>query len=162
MLLLLEFSLNYRIWKIAFCFLQGRCKHTIQELLKHNLLYIFFCYIFFKNSVFFLKKIFSHSGSSLLLSLVAVREDHSVIVCAGFSCCGPISFAAPQHVKSPWTRAWTCIPCTGRQILNHWTTSKVPALILYQFLAHVLFWESVAWGMHSINTTNFQSFTQNI
>ena len=27
-------------------------------------------------------------------------------------------------------RDWTCIPCTGRQILNHWTTREVPCIVL--------------------------------
>ena len=36
------------------------------------------------------------------------------------------SIAAPQHVRSCWTRDWTRDPHTGRQILNHWTTSEVP------------------------------------
>ena len=32
---------------------------------------------------------------------------------------------APQHVGSSQTRDQTCVPCTGRQILNHWTTREV-------------------------------------
>ena len=33
---------------------------------------------------------------------------------------------SPQHVGSSWTRDRTCVPCIGRQILNHWTTREVP------------------------------------
>ena len=33
---------------------------------------------------------------------------------------------APWHVGSSRTRAQTCVPCIGRQILNHCTTRKVP------------------------------------
>ena len=33
--------------------------------------------------------------------------------------------AAPRHVGSSWTRVQTCVPCIGRQILNHWTTREV-------------------------------------
>ena len=29
------------------------------------------------------------------------------------------------------TRDWTCMPCNGRQNLNHWTTRKVPPHILF-------------------------------
>ena len=32
----------------------------------------------------------------------------------------------PQHMESSRTRGQTSILCTGRQILNHWTTRKVP------------------------------------
>ena len=28
------------------------------------------------------------------------------------------------RVESSWTRDWTHAPCTGRQILNHWTTKE--------------------------------------
>ena len=31
----------------------------------------------------------------------------------------------PQHVGSSQTRDQTCVPCTGRCILNHWTTREV-------------------------------------
>ena len=30
-----------------------------------------------------------------------------------------------RHVESSWTRDWTCIPCIGRKILNHWTIREV-------------------------------------
>ena len=32
---------------------------------------------------------------------------------------------AQRHVRSSWTREWTRTPCTGKQILNHWTTRGV-------------------------------------
>ena len=32
---------------------------------------------------------------------------------------------ALRNVESSWTRGWTHVPCTGRQILNHWTTMEV-------------------------------------
>ena len=35
---------------------------------------------------------------------------------------------APQHVGSSWTKDQTCVPCIGRQILNHWTRD-VPTYI---------------------------------
>ena len=31
---------------------------------------------------------------------------------------------------SSLTRDWTCTPCIGTQLLNHWTTREVPKLIL--------------------------------
>ena len=33
---------------------------------------------------------------------------------------------ALQHVGSSRSRDQTCFPCTGRWILNHWTTRKAP------------------------------------
>ena len=37
--------------------------------------------------------------------------------------------AAPRHVGSSWTRARTCVPCIGRQILNHCATREVPRIV---------------------------------
>ena len=37
---------------------------------------------------------------------------------------------APGNLGSSWTRDRTCVPCTGRWILLHWTTRDVPALTL--------------------------------
>ena len=54
--------------------------------------------------------------------------------CGGFSCCGAqalgmrawqfrcMGLDAPQHV------GFFDVPCIGRQILNHWTTSEVLVL----------------------------------
>ena len=35
-----------------------------------------------------------------------------------------MGFVAPRRVGSPWTRAQICVPCIGRQILNHCTTRE--------------------------------------
>ena len=37
-----------------------------------------------------------------------------------------MSLVALRHVESSWTRDQTCIPCIGRQILNHCATREVP------------------------------------
>ena len=59
--------------------------------------------------------------------------------CSGFSCCstwarehrltscGVWLSCSPQHMGSSQTRDQTCVPCLSRQILNHWTSRKVPA-----------------------------------
>jgi len=31
-----------------------------------------------------------------------------------------------QHVGCSWSRGQTHVPCIGRQILNHWSTRKIP------------------------------------
>ena len=42
------------------------------------------------------------------------------------SCGKQTDLLAPQHVRSYFPRGWTCIPCSERWILNHWTTREVP------------------------------------
>ena len=37
-----------------------------------------------------------------------------------------MGLVAPQHGETSQTRHRTCVPCTGRQILNHWTAREVP------------------------------------
>ena len=56
---------------------------------------------------------------------------------AGFSSCSTqaleyrlqqlwyTGLVALQYAGSSWTRDWTCVPCIGRQTLNHWTTRDV-------------------------------------
>ena len=36
-----------------------------------------------------------------------------------------MSLVASQHVGSSQARDWTSVPCTGRQICNHWITREV-------------------------------------
>ena len=59
-----------------------------------------------------------HVGSSLLHAGSSLR-------CAGS--------VAPWHASSPDlsspTREQTCVPCIGRQVLSHWTTSEVLDLV---------------------------------
>ena len=43
---------------------------------------------------------------------------------------GHTGLVAPWHVGSSWTRNQTCVPCMGRQILNHWTIREVPRYYL--------------------------------
>ena len=47
---------------------------------------------------------------------------------------------APRHVGSSQTRARTCVPCIGRQILNHCTTREA----LLSILNSILF---MVWGI---------------
>ena len=37
-----------------------------------------------------------------------------------------MGLVALWHVGSSWTRVGTCVPCIGRQILNHGATREVP------------------------------------
>ena len=41
-----------------------------------------------------------------------------------------LGLAALWHVGSSWTRAQTCVPCTGRRILNHCTTREAPLFVV--------------------------------
>ena len=40
-----------------------------------------------------------------------------------------MGFVALQHVESSQMSDQTRVPCTGRWILNHWTTRQVPCVI---------------------------------
>ena len=63
---------------------------------------------------------------------IAVRGPLTI----GLSCCGAqapdtqaqqlwlTGLVAPRHVGSSQTRARTCVPCIGRQILNHCATRE--------------------------------------
>ena len=49
-----------------------------------------------------------------------------------------MGLVAPYHVKSSQSRGRICVPCTGRQIPNQWTTRKVFfSLICYCLLLRV-------------------------
>ena len=58
----------------------------------------------------------------------------------GFNCCGLWAhqlrlegLVALQHVESSQTRNRTCVPCTGRLILNHWITRNVLITVFFFF-----------------------------
>ena len=62
--------------------------------------------------------------------LVEVRESlRCIVVAQGRSGCGAWSYwlHSTWDPRSP-SRDQTCIPCIGRQILNHWTTKEVPII----------------------------------
>ena len=60
----------------------------------------------------------------LLIMVVSLVAEHGLWG-VGFSSCGPVGLVAPRHVGSSRTRDRTCVPCTGRWILSHWTTREV-------------------------------------
>ena len=70
------------------------------------------------------------------LSLAAESRGYSSLWCAGFSLLWLLllrstgsrhaGLVAPRDMGSSQTRAWTCVPCIGRRILNHWATREVP------------------------------------
>ena len=55
----------------------------------------------------------------------AVGAQASVTATHGLSC--------PTTRRSSRTRDGTCVPCTGRWILNHWTTREVPSYLIFKF-----------------------------
>ena len=50
----------------------------------------------------------------------------SVVVARGLQQLWCLGLVALRHVGSSQTRARTCVPCIGRQILNHCATREVP------------------------------------
>ena len=82
---------------------------------------------------------FGCAGSSSLSAGFSLVAEHgllilvtSLVVAQGFQwgsvvlCC--TGLADPWHVASSQTRDRTHVPCTGRWILNHWTTREVPSV----------------------------------
>ena len=68
--------------------------------------------------------------------------------CSGFSACGAqalecVSLAAPRHVGSSRTGDRTCVPCTGRWILNQRAIRKAQ----FRDLASV----DPGWHLHSLS-----------
>ena len=47
-----------------------------------------------------------------------------------------MALVAPRHVGSSRTRAWTCVPCIGRRILNHCATKEVQTWIFLYILPY--------------------------
>ena len=50
----------------------------------------------------------------------------------GFSSYGAQALVVPGHVESSWQRDGTCVPCTGRRNLNHWTTREALATSIFK------------------------------
>ena len=84
-------------------------------------------FLFFKNTTL------KYYSSYLFLAATRLHCCVQASQCGDFSCCRVwaqqlqfMGLTALQHVVSSWTRAQTHIPCTGKQIPNHWTTREVP------------------------------------
>ena len=99
----------------------------------------------------FCARAFSSCGEWGPLFIAVCRPLHY----HGLSCCraqapdaqaqwlwltGPV---APRHVGSSQTRARTCVPCIGRQILNHCATREAPhiyfCIFTYLFILNFSF-----------------------
>ena len=69
--------------------------------------------------------------AALGLSCASLHHMGSSVVMHGLSHCG----SRAQLLCGMWglsslTRDQTCVPCTARQILNHWTTREFPSLVM--------------------------------
>ena len=85
----------------------------------------------FQNFFFFLMKIIHIHGKvfgTFLKNCIHLKSLLNLLqYCFYFMFC----FLAKRHVGScSLTRNWTCTPCVGRQNLNHWSTRKVPRMLL--------------------------------
>ena len=121
----------------------------VQLLQETSIIYIYFL-------IYYLFIIFGCVGSSFLcegfLQLrrvgATLHRGAQASHYRGLSCCGaqaPDAQAqqlwltgpvAPRHVGSSQTRARTCVPCIGRQILNHCATREAPNYI-FKLLASI-------------------------
>ena len=54
-------------------------------------------------------------------SYTAWASDSSGFSCGVWAQQWHMGLLTPWHVGSTQTRNWTCVPCFGRQIINHWT-----------------------------------------
>ena len=72
----------------------------------------------------------------LFLAASSLKLRHAgsfIVMCRLFSNCGAWTQWCGMRASLPhsmWdlsspTRGWTCVPCIGRQILNHWTAREV-------------------------------------
>ena len=69
---------------------------------------------------------------------------HTLSSCNAWAQLWRTGLVAARNVETSWTRDWTCVPCTGRWILNHWPPGKssisfdscleFPSLYLYHLL----------------------------
>ena len=90
----------------------------------------------------------SHCGGFSCCGARALGTQTSVAVAGGLSSCGTRALGRRLNScgarakllcsmwESSWTRARTCVPCVGSQILNHCATREVP--LLPHFFSHFL------------------------
>ena len=118
----------------------------------HYFYHYYLCLLYFFFLIFYLLFIFGCVGSSFLcegfLQLwragATLHHGARASHCRGLSRCraqapdaqvqqlwltGPV---APRHVGSSQTRARTCVPCIGRQILNRCTTREALHIFIYE------------------------------
>ena len=127
-----------------------QCQITAQKVKSYLNFFFFLRFAFFFFNLF----IYGCVGSSFLcegsLQLRQVgatlhrgaRASHH----RGPPCCGAqapdaqaqqlwlTGLVAPRHVGSSRTRAWSRVPCIGRQILNHCATREAP--VIWTFKQH--------------------------
>jgi len=106
----------------------------------------------FKNSFIFCWVFVAVQG----LSLVEMTRGYCLLQSADFAlqwllCCRAwavehvdselwcVGLAALHYVESFWTRDQTCVPGTGRRILNHWTPGKSLPLMSTPLTTHCSF-----------------------
>ena len=87
----------------------------------------------------------SHWGGFSCCGARALGAQASVVVVRGHSSCGlralvhwlwRTGLVARWHVESSWTRAWTRVPCIGRQILNHCTSREAQDTSNFKCVIH--------------------------
>ena len=150
-------NLGHNIYNLLSCMSYAE-RHRIWVFFKFILTLIIFLNKFIYFFIFIFGCIGSallRAGFLQLRREVAtLRCGASASHCGGFSCCGAglqacglqqvwltgsraqaqqlwhTGLAAPRHVGSSRTRDRTCVPCIGRQILNHCTTREVLTLII--------------------------------
>ena len=91
---------------------------------------------------------YSLVGVRLLLTVVACLVAEQRLTGHGLHHWWCTGLVALRHAESSQTRDQTCVPCFGRQVLTHWTTTEVyhsTLMILLLNLIQVLTTDRLLW-----------------
>ena len=129
-------------WMDCECFSTNLLKYGNSSRLNLDIMYYYYYYYY----LLFLAVLGLHCCTQAFFSCGS--RGYSSLWCSGFSLrwlllfrstgsrrvgfisCSTRAQAAPWHVGSNRCRAWTRVPCIGRQILNHWATREARYVFL--------------------------------
>ena len=116
--------------------------HRIRNIVPCTIQYDFTVYLIISGSAgsLLLHRLFSCCGErwtgvvvwGFLIAVAYLIVEHGSRVCGLQQLCC-MGLAALQYVEFSQTRDRTCVPCTGRRILNHWTTREV-LIVIFLFI----------------------------
>ena len=81
---------------------------------------------------------YSLAAVRMLLTAVACLVAEHWLEAHGLQQLWCTGLVALRHVESSQTRDQACVPCFGRQVLDHWTTKEVYHSTLMILLLHLI------------------------